>query len=288
MVEEMPSHSHHTTEACLPRVREYVKYYAKFRTLVRSSKYDSERAAVVEKQAGSILYYLRNWGRNDRRVTPAQQGYTRLVRTVRTLETVETMKEKEGTGRREMSFLGKYSSPEYVLPLGRLYQTKKQTQQLMELDEVVVMDIENSTKALWRVRCSKERVHCCYSLEMLVADIKELGSPNAKVPDGGQDGRGNNRHSQSDAATASASQAANGLAERYSDSRVEFAPGALVFTEMSKDSDFLDYIRRLWESAFSKDKTPKYRLAFQLDRCSGRTARRHRSPMKKVKPRREL
>lgn len=243
MLQYMSSHSHHTTETCLPRVRKYVEYYAKFRMLLEVSDHHSQLAPAlsIQQRAGEILIYLDVWD-GHAGILPVLRGFNLLVRNVVLSD--------------DVSFSVEYPPPKYALPLGQLCQIEKQTQEPVELDEVVVMGITSPAKALWRFRFSKEADRCCYSLKMLVADISQLKSPNTKRADGQQGGRGNRVHEQSDA--ASAFQAVNEFAGRYPNSRIDTAPGKLIFTR-SLEEDFVKAIREGWASVLS-EKTSKRKI----------------------------
>lgn len=234
MLQELSSHSHHRTETCLPIVRKYTTYYVKFCTLLRCSGHFLQMALAlsIQQRASEILRYLNVWNA-DACILPVLRGSNHLVRNVVLSDGV--------------FFLVDYPPSKYVLLLGQLCQIEKQTQKPVELDRVVVMDITSPAKALWWFRFSKAPVRRCYSLEMLVADIKELRSPNTEIVHGDQGGRGIHGHMQSDATSASQAHADNKLAGRYPNSRIDVAPGELSFTHSNEEA-FLKAIGEGWAS----------------------------------------
>lgn len=220
MLDDMSTHTHDTAEKCIPRIRTFVKNHSNLRELLHWDKQFplSAKAASIHQRATEILEYVDTWNENAS-VLPVLAGSSNLVRSVL-------------LSGKALNSVG-HGLPKYVLPLGRLCRMDDSTHKPTELDEVVVMDMTSPSKALWRYRFLHTPVQCCYSFEMLAADIKEL-TPDHDADDEAQ------RDNRVPSTTV-----LHKLAREYPDSRVDLVPGELIFTH-SRTKPFLRVVQDGW------------------------------------------
>lgn len=95
------------------------------------------------------------------RVIRRHMGHTRLIRRVEVPD--------------HCIVNPQYPLPKYVLPLGRLCHMRNSTDEPIELEDILLVDVVSPKKALWRYRFLGEEKNRCYSLSMLAESIKDIG-----------------------------------------------------------------------------------------------------------------
>lgn len=253
----MSSHLHHTFETCLPRVRRFQAHYDSILELQRAGSPGNFVARSMKEQADEILDMsesLDDW-KQSAQLLPGGASLNRLVRKVVPSDKVRVSVE--------------YPLPRYVLPLGRLCRLGDNTNEPMDLDEILVMDVTSPHKALWCFRFSSEAMSsCCFSFEMLAADIEHV-RPYQKP--GGENGGGWKRHAVQDGEEREPSNV-NELAGRHPDSRINFTPGNLIFSSASA-THFTEAITHGWRPV-SLEKTRKRENEDEEPRSSQRKRRK--------------
>lgn len=207
---------------------EIVEYYVKVFGPKYSNSDGYEVALAVKNQADYLWRYYKNWNHYAEDLGRHKVG-TRLLRRV------VPSKKLSGSGPVE------HPLPTYVLPLGRLCRLEGCTRRPKELDEVLVMDVTSPRKALWRFGFSKESAPCCYSFEMLAADIEQTCLHHDADSEQGY-------MVPADGTMQSRWRTEAQIRVRYPDSRVDVEPGDILFSYSIK-AGFTAAIRSGWRAA---------------------------------------